>query len=156
MLLLLLIGGGSYIGLKDDNAPKNDANQTAEEDYINLDPPTEEEKTETEENKKSISEDSPAPPASNNGKKQVTPVITSADRSEVRAYVTGIFEDGGTCTATATKGAQVKTATSSGFADFNKTTCAPITISLPDGGWSIVVSYSSSTAEGKSQPYEVD
>ncbi len=92
---------------------------------------------------------------SSGGSKTVTPFITSATASETRAYVQGVIEDGGTCTATYTHGADVVTATSKGAANASYTNCAPMTLSGPvniSGTWSVVVSYSSSTSSGKSQP----
>ena len=157
--LVLLIGGGLAYNQLNDNRSANesapDSSDTQSGDYVNLDPATEQDKQETEENKKSLAE-APGPPPTSNGKKQVTPLISSADRSEVRAYVPGIFEDGGTCTATATKGAQTETAISKGFKNVSDTQCMPIEWSLLSGGWSVVVSYSSSTAQGKSEPSEVE
>ena len=160
--LVLLIGGGfAYAQFRDEqpsDQPVVDDTSEQNDDYINLNPPTEEEKQETEANKKALAEDRPSPPPTSNGKKQVTPVITSATASEVNAYVPGIFEDGGTCTATATRGSQIETTSSSGFENYNTTSCAPLKFSpaLSGSGWSVVVSYSSSTAQGKSEAEPVN
>src|SRR3989344_1064338 len=153
--LVLLIGGGfAYAQFRDEqpsDQPVVDDTSEQNDDYINLNPPTEEEKQETEANKKALAEDRPSPPPTSNGKKQVTPVITSVDGGKVYAYVPGIFEDGGTCKATATKGSQTKPAQSTAFANVSDTSCAPISISLSGSGWSVVVSYSSSTSQGQSE-----
>ena len=154
-LVLLIVGGLTYSQIKNrqpSDQPAADNTSSQSDDYINLNPPTEQDKQEAEANKKSLAEDQPAPPPASSGKKQVTPFITSASRSEVNAYVPGIFEDGGTCTATATKGSQARTASSNGFANVSYTSCQPIHWSLPDGSWSVIVSYSSSKAQGKSEP----
>jgi len=159
VLLLLVTGAIAYTQIRDEetaNQPASDASDQESGDYINLNPPTEEDKQETEANKKSLSEDRPSPPPTSNGKKQVTPVITSVDGGKVYAYVPGIFEDGGTCKATATKGSQTKTAKSTAFANVSDTSCAPISISLSGSGWSVVVSYSSSTSQGQSEAFEVN
>lgn len=156
--LALLIGGGLiYNQLRGSQyANEPSASDTQSGDYVNLNPPTEQEKQDAEENKKALAEE-PSPPApTSNGKKQVNPEITYADHSEVRAYVPGIFEEGGTCTATATKGTQTETASSKGFKNVSYTQCEPIEWSLPSGVWSVVVSYSSSTAQGKSEPIDVE
>ncbi|HLG91154.1 MAG TPA: hypothetical protein VI336_03305 [Candidatus Saccharimonadales bacterium] len=157
VVLALLIGGGlAYAQLK-DNQPANQpagASDNQSDGYINLNPPTEQDKQDAEANKKSLAEDRPSPAPSSNGKKEVTPIITSVSSSEVKAYVPGIFEDGGKCTATATRGSQTETASSNGFADVSKTSCAPLkNLSIPGAGWSVVVSYSSSTSQGKSEPW---
>jgi hypothetical protein len=116
---------------------------------INYGPPTDTEKQETAAHKQQLSQTPSSTPSS--GQKQVTPIITSASSTEVRAYVTGVFEDGGTCTATVTNGAQKHTFTSTGVANSNYTQCAPIELtSISGSGWSVVVSYSSSAASGQS------
>lgn len=123
----------------------------------NLDPPTNKEKQQTEDYKKALAEtNNTSTNTTPSGKKLVYPVITSANHEEVRAYVSGVIEDGGTCTATATKGSQVKTASSLGAGDASYTGCGPISLSLPSGTWSVVVRYSSASYEGKSQAFEVE
>ena len=120
----------------------------------NLTPPTEAEKQETEQHKQEISSQTPAKLSTGtDGRKQVTPVISSADKATVSAYVTGIFEEGGTCTATLTSGSKTITKTSTGFQNASYTQCAPIDLSgsnLGSDTWSVTVSYSSTTAAGKS------
>ena len=159
---ILLIGAGlGYLQLKGSRPASETIADTLESprsgDYVNLNPPTEQDKKDAEENKKALVEEpgTPAPPTSD-GKKQVTPEIISADRLEVRAHVPGIFEDGGTCTATATNGSQTEAATSSGFANYSDTQCEPMNWSLPSGGWLVVVSYSSGTAKGSSEAFVVN
>ena len=160
-VFIILLGGGVFAySLLKNNSPKQ-PNITDEVngqgDDINYSPPTEEEKAETERHKKSLSTNSSdSTPQSSTDKKQVTPIITYASLSEVRAYVPGIFEDGGTCTVKATMGNQVRPYSSIGFSDVNKTSCAPIKMSLANGSWSVVVSYNSSTAQGKSAAREVN
>jgi len=98
------------------------------------------------------SQSSQASAASPAAKKQVSVIVTSADASIVTAYASGVFEDGGTCTATFTQGGTVVTRNSAGFKNVSYSQCTPITPNLPNAGsWSVVVSYSSATAEGKSQ-----
>ncbi len=89
----------------------------------------------------------------NTSKKSVTPVITSADSSRVFGYVPGVVENGGTCTFTFSgNGNSVKK--SQGVADVSKTICAT---TPPSGsGWSVVLSYTSSTASGASQKVKVN
>lgn len=162
VIVVLLLGGGAlaFRQFSNDRNTDQDTTQTSDnsENSVNISPPTEEEKKETAENKDSLVQDHPRPAPTNpaDGKKQVTPIITSANGTDVRAYVTGIFEDGGTCTATATKTGQTKTASSTGFADFNKTTCAPIKLALSGSGWTVTVNYNSATASGTSAPFEVN
>lgn len=130
---------------------------------INYGPPTDEEKQAGDNKKQEIvNQQSQSNNSSTNSgqKKQVTLTITSASASGVSAYITGIFEEGGGCTATFTKGNEVVTKTSGGFGNASYTQCAPFQVSPSDfpskGSWTLTVNYSSATAEGKSQPQQVE
>lgn len=134
---------------------------TSDLSYVNLRPPTEEETQAAEDKKEEITRrEASNPPAAKNseGKKQVIPIITSANHNEVRAYVPGIFEEGGKCTATASKGETIVTVNSGGFQNASYTSCAPMNFATPlnGNGWSIIVTYSSASAEGKSKTFQVD
>jgi len=131
---------------------------------INYNPPTQEEKDQTQAHKEELSQQSNQSSGSGStgtsaGAQSVSPVITNASQLNqqitVNAYVPGIFEDGGTCTATFTKGGATVTKTSQGFANVNTTSCAPITANRSEfsssGDWQVIVSYSSSKASGSSQ-----
>lgn len=100
------------------------------------------------------------PPETSNGKVKVTPVITSANQSNVSAYVPGVFEEGGTCTATLKQGSSTVTHTSEGFGNASYTQCAPLdlsTLSFPSKGtWSLIVSYTSSSSEGASNSQNIE
>jgi uncharacterized iron-regulated membrane protein len=82
------------------------------------------------------------------GTKSVTLVITEASSTGIKGYVQGVFEDGGTCTATATQGSQTVTKTSAGFANVSYTQCAPINWTLGSGTWTVSLSYKSVSASG--------
>lgn len=123
-------------------------------DGINLEPPTEQDKQESDQNKDRIVEEQnqSSGTSQNTGTKQVGVVITNATADSVNAYVTGVLEENGTCSATFTQGSTTITRTSSGFGNVSYTQCAPITPNLPNTNtWSVVVSYSSPSAAGKSQ-----
>lgn len=155
--IFLALGVFTYAQVRDDSVSDTTDSNTAtnkDDNYINLDPPTEEEKKSAEDHKNSLADEKPA--STTPGSQGVTVTITNASRSEVNAYVTGVFEDGGHCTATATMGSQTKTATSEGFTNVSYTSCAPIKWSLPSGNWSVVVSYSSSKASGHSEAVAVN
>lgn len=65
----------------------------------------------------------------------------------------GVFEEGGTCTATFVKDGETRSKTSVGFQNSSYTQCAPIDLEpgfLTKGTWSVVVSYASPKAEGAS------
>ena len=151
--VLLLLAGGVW-AIRAHNQPAKSGDKTPEGGTsVNLNPPTEEEKQQTEAHKGQISQPSQPAAASNSGKKQVTPIITNASQEQINAYVPGVFEEGGSCAATLTKGNKTVTKTSTGFQNVSYTSCAPINISgqlTERGTWSLVLSYNSTTAEGKS------
>lgn len=150
-LLLVLIGLLAYWLWQEYRSSQSTGVQQLNENGVNLNPPTEQELEETEEFKESIGNNAQQP-TTESGKKLVTPFITFADGHEINAYVDGVYEDGGTCTATLTKDSQTKTFQSTGFRNVSYTNCTPIIISpaLEAGDWKIFVNYSSFTAEGKS------
>jgi hypothetical protein len=116
---------------------------------INYGPPSSSEQQAANDYKKTLSANQPP---SSGGTKSISVQVLSATASKIRVNIIGVFEDGGTCTATLTKGAQTTTATGTGIAASNYTQC---NINLgagqvTGGGWSVVVSYSSADASGKS------
>lgn len=151
--IIAILGlGASFLLNRGTRQIKTDQSSTVSSG-INYGPPTEQEKAETEVHKNSLGESS-QPTNTSNGKKQVAPIITSVDKREISAYISGVFEEGGTCTATLTKDGKTVTKTSIGFGNVSYTSCEPITVdgSLDKGSWSVVVSYDSKAAEGQSQP----
>lgn len=129
---------------------------------------TEEEKKETEARKKQLVKDNEAklnPPGDNDRSiHEVSPVITSANKIDnqvvVAAYVPGVFEDGGTCTMTATNNGQTVADQVVGFGNVSTTNCPPFRVDVskfPFGGsWSVVVSYSSQQSKGVSQAVNLE
>jgi hypothetical protein len=72
---------------------------------------------------------------------------------EVNAFVSGVIEDGGTCTAELTLGSTTRTVSAPATGDATTTGCAPMIVpggQLAAGDWQAVVSYTSATAEGRS------
>lgn len=73
---------------------------------------------------------------------------------EVQAFVSGIIEGTGTCTASLTSGSVNITSSSPAFIDATTTQCEPMIISrakLSSGQWSVSVHYDSPTSTGTSQ-----
>ena len=93
------------------------------------------------------------------GVKNVEPSITFAGERngniEVRSYVAGIYESNGTCTITFTKGGHKVSRSVDGVKDATYTLCPRVVINRDDfpvsGDWTLVVSYSSPSANGKSE-----
>lgn len=135
---------------------------------INYAPPTEQDRTETENNKERIAEEdkrNASQPAQTPGtKKVVTPVITYAGQYgpqvEVGGYVPGIFELGGTCTAMLTRGAKTITKTVDAVREGNSVDCPTLAVNnseFPEKGtWTVKLCYNSSTAAGTSGDKQVE
>jgi hypothetical protein len=150
-----LIGGGLYLRSRSD---KNSSDPT-KVPTINYAPATPSEKQQAIDAKdkivaqqKNSTPSSPTIDTSSNNKKIVYPTITNTNGS-INALVTGVFEEGGTCTATFTKGSGTLSKTSVGFQNVSYTQCAPMNIEagfLTPGTWSVVVTYSSTSASGSS------
>lgn len=142
---LIVLGGSVYTayGVTKGDGPDQPAEITTPDgEKIVVETTTEVEAKETEEHKKDLAQDNSQKPASS-----PSLVITEANGSVVRFYVNGVFEDGGTCTATATQGPQTVTRTSTGFKNVSYTQCPPIQWNLPSGSWEVVVKYKSDTAD---------
>lgn len=78
----------------------------------------------------------------------------------VNGFATGVVEDGGTCTLTATakSDGKVLTATHPGEANATNTTCGMTIIErskFHSGSWTLVLSYKSATSQGGSDPLEL-
>lgn len=161
-LIIILVAGALFLGtlftLNGNYFGKQNSTPV-----VNQSSPTEVDIRESEDNKDRLSAEAAKPedtaqtdePVSSSGKKAVEPTITEATRSSIKAYVLGIFEEGGTCTATFASGSKTLIKTSEGFQNASYTQCAPIAIEegfLDSSSWSVTVSYSSATSEGASEP----
>lgn len=124
---------------------------------INLDPPTEQEINETEAHKERLSNEAPRTTTDTNtyGKTKVTPIITSASQNELRSFISGIVEDGGTCIATFRQGSASFTKQSEGFGNVNTTICGVIQLDRSDfaasGEWTVTLEYTSNNSAGISE-----
>jgi len=105
----------------------------------------------------------PTPEETENAQKNLPVVIASAGKIdntvEVRAFVSGIIEGNGTCTATFTKGSLTVTRSSKAFIDATTSQCEPIVIPVSEfqqkGIWNLVMTYVSPDAKGSSESMEV-
>ncbi len=163
---ILLIVGATAWGLDKANIinlpflPNESAGTENPGNGINYGPPTEEEKKETEQFKKDLenknynqSSDTNSPASMKQASVTMTYLTYGVGGISSSGFINNVFEDGGTCTLTLTKGSLKLSGTSSGIQDVNKTTCSPITINknkLQSGEWYAVLSYKSSTINGSS------
>ena len=134
---------------------------------INYGPPTKQEKQDTEEFKKDLTnQDSNNETPTTPGQKQtVTPIISSwgqvssTQNVEVSGYVTGVYENGGTCTANLEKDGQTVSQSQAATLNAQSISCGFISIDrsrLSAGSWKTTLSYSSAAAEGTSQSLTVE
>ncbi len=166
LVLLLLVSGLSVSWYRNRNNNETGSEISAPgTEKIDLSPPTEADKQAVDDNKTRIAEkdsqNAQAPSAVTN----VTPTIVDASYYasdqvfELSAYVSGVFESTGVCKVTLTKGSVTVSRESVGFKNSSYTSCTPISIpltSFPSAGeWSVVVNYTSPTAQGNSQPKTV-
>lgn len=160
VLVLLLLGGGLFLYHRSHHKMTSPT-ATGTKPEINYRPPTKEEKQAANDAKQRIVSDQKAADSApttsgTSGLKQVTPVISYASTETVNSSVSGVFEDGGTCTATFTQGATIITRTSTGFENVSDTQCAPITPDLPNTNpWSVIIKYTSATSQGSSKSVEI-
>lgn len=82
---------------------------------------------------------------------------TASGTVQASGFVGGLIEDGGTCTLTLTKGADVVSAATRASADATTTSCGLLQTrrGLAAGSWTAVLSYSSPHATGRSAGTEV-
>lgn len=102
------------------------------------------------------------PPSSD--KKTVTPTVTYADQYgtniEIGSYVGGVYEDGGTCTATFTQISTSFTRSVAAIKNVSSVDCPVITVPVeaftPKGTWNMTLSYASSTAAGSAATKQIE
>jgi len=172
VVALVILGASTYAldktGVLDIPFIGNDGTSQTHSN-VNYDPPTDQEKQETEEFKKDQSENSsnaPAPTPTPGKKTPVSVVMTSWGQNsqtkaiEANGYMSGVLEGGGICTLTLKKSATVVTESHSATVNAQNVSCGQISIAysrLTLGAWEMTLSYNSSTAEGTSSVavYEV-
>lgn len=155
----------SGVGYAVYRARDNKTAQNTDNSTINQAPATEEEKQQAEDNKDRIaadidknksenqSQNGTQAPTKSNGAVTITYAGQYGDQVEIGAFMSNVFEDGGTCKATLTNGGTTITKETKGFKDVSSTTCTPFIIpgnELSAGSWKIKVQYSSNTVTGES------
>ena len=162
VVVMALLATGIYF-LSNRPSNKNAAQEDSSSETINMDPPTEEEKAAADQQKdKNINRDETdknTPPPTKNAQLYITDASQYDDTIEVRAYVSNVYEDNGTCKATFTQGGNSVSESSTAFKDATTTQCGTINIprsKFPSSGqWQLVVHYSSSQSSGKTEPQQV-
>lgn len=149
---------------------KNDQELTPTSDgkhVINLQPPSEAEKSQAESNKDKAADrqkldEQPQPTTS---VATVTPVVSSWGQDaytkdvSVAGYVPGIFEDSGTCTLTLEKSGVSITKSQKATKNVSSVSCGYINVpwaELSTGEWIATISYTSATSQGISGKQKID
>lgn len=158
-LLILIIAGALgwlyFTNSQTDSTTNTKASSSSSKGNISLDPPTPQEQEAGDTQKeRNIKRDADL----SDGSQKRSPNIVVVDASqyddtvEVRAYISNIYEDGGTCEVTFTKGQARITRSTEAYKDATTTQCKPINIPRGEfksaGQWQVTVSYSSPTASG--------
>jgi len=163
LLALVVIVAGALVfavwrsqrhGASDTSAPQ----ATGQTPQVNLSPATDQEKSDSEQHKEDTTLPAPSSNTETPNKKAVSPVIVNATMGEsltIRAYVSGVYEDGGTCTIEAVLENNKVSRQSEGFKDATTTICTAISIPRSEfskpGNWKLTLTYDSTTAHGVSQ-----
>ncbi len=134
--------------------------QTTPAGTVDYGPPSEADQKEAEDHKKDLSNPETPTPTVPGEKRQVTPLITFADQTEVNAFIPGIYESGGTCTLTLSKGDSKIVKEVQAIKDATTTRCPNFVLTISDftstGKWSATVSYSSPAAQGISSAQVIE
>ncbi len=157
----LIVAGVVHSRTRQDNVTTQVKTGIDSESGINYNPATKEEKQQAEESKQRVVDRAEQEAKKPDGQKSsVTVHISSAQQTtdqkeiEVYAYVSGVTENGGACTARFTKDNETIEKSSGGLQDATTTLCTPIRFARSDlpaaGMWSVVMTYQSNKAEGKS------
>lgn len=132
---------------------------------VNYSPATNEDKSRIDDTKQqAIDRQNIEKENESNSLQAVSPSITYAgqygDSIEIGAYVEGVFEDGGTCTATMKKDGVTVSKTVTAEKNVRSMDCPvmifPKSELRSNGTWTVTVSYKSDSAEGKSKDRSVE
>lgn len=153
LTIAIAVGAFAYFQMRDNDSAN---------DSINYNPPTKNEREAADSQKDKNIEREKADNNQVSQKAEIVVVDASqyGDTVEVRAYISNIYEDGGSCTATITNGSQTVSRDTKGFKDATTTQCEPFNIPRSAfssaGDWQAKVSYSSAAAKGESSAQTIN
>lgn len=163
--LAVIVAAAGGFGVKHFNTDTPIAQIQPVASPVNYDPPTQQDKDQTQAHKEELAREyqqqqSEPSAQATSGKQIVNPIITNASQLDqqvtINAYVGGIFENGGTCTATFTKDSLQIVKKNTAFANATTTDCPPVMMDRSEfsskGDWQVSVAYDSAKATGISQP----
>lgn len=134
-----------------------DANETAPTNTVDYEPPSESEQSAGDKQKETNIKKDEAIKESPDTSQTANVVIVDAsqygDTVEVRAFVSNIYEDAGTCQLTFTQGSTTVTHSKTAFKDATTTQCGTFEVprsEFPAGGeWNVQVTYNSNATSGQ-------
>jgi hypothetical protein len=147
LALLVIIAGSVYVFFFRDSSKPDNSRNTPE--TVNYDPPTKEEQEAGDIQKiKNIDGENDS-----TGSQSSPTIVLEAsqyeDIVEIRAYITGIFEDNGQCKLSLRKDSSSITRTSTSFASATTTQCGAINIPVSEfptsGEWQTIMEYTSNS-----------
>lgn len=147
LIVVIIAGAFAYAQMR---------NKDTGNDSINYNPPTKDEReaADSQKEKNIEREKTDNRPISQNAEIVVVDAHQYDDTVEVRAYISNIYEDNGTCTVVITNGGQTVSKDTKGFKDATTTQCEPFDIPrsafTATGDWQAKILYSSETAKGES------
>lgn len=158
--LILLIGAPSGVFLLSTNNKISTYKQHTNTPSINFKPPTKIEQAAGNAQKDiNVSKQTSTPEPSQTANVVVVDAGQYGQTIEVRAFISNLIKPG-QCTATFTKGQETITRSSLAAEDATTTQCRPINIDrssfTSSGAWSLIVSYTSADASGKSNTVNVE
>jgi hypothetical protein len=173
LILALLMAFAGILWFTHGRSQPKTTNQplSADSGYINMNPPTEEEKKAADDQKKKTEQQVQQEQTQQNTNSiiQVKPVISSVgqffdepygNRIEVRAFIPGIYENGGKCKITFSKGESSFYKEVDALKDATTTRCETLTILRKDfpsaGTWQVKVSYNSLRYSGDSEIQQLE
>lgn len=159
VLLLAVIAVSIFFLNKRNNSATDTGIDPPGTEKIDLSPPTEDDKKAVEDHKDAlVKQQEQARNAPTTGRSVSVTIVDASQYNqeiEVRAFASGVYEDGATCTIKFTKGDQSLTKQVSAEKDSNYMRCTNLVVprsELPSSGeWTVIVSYNSSTATGSKQ-----
>lgn len=162
ILSVALVISGYLLFVKKDNEATNTSSNGTQQtgDYINYDPPTDEEKAAGDSAKAKLEEQASSQSSNTNG--TATVIITDAnqygDVVEVRSFISNHYEDG-TCTITFTQNQKTISKETPAYKDISTTICTNPLFQRSEfssaGQWQVTVTYKSAGATGSSAPQAV-
>lgn len=167
LIVMVLVGSlfaGALLGYK--YLSRDQPSTTGERGINSVDygGPTKEEQQAGDKQKEATAKREEINKSSTQGQQSATVSIVDSsqygEEFEIRAFVSNVFEEGGTCTATLTKAGNATVTRSSATTLSAKTTqCLAIEIPVSTfgskGDWDMVISYASPTASGSTMAKKV-